>query len=547
MTHRSDATSPASGPAALGRRPFLGALAASALAGLPAAGQAQQPAQPRRGGTLNFLSVPEAATIVSIDNTFGFPQKVGTKVVEGLLSYDFALRPQPSLATAWRVSPDGLQYTFELRRGVKWHDGQPFTSADVAYSLLTLKELHPRGRATFANLAEVRTPDSYTAVLVLGRPAPFLLTALASSESPIVPAHLYRGTDARTNPWNQKPVGTGPFVFKEWVRGSHIILERNPDYWVPGKPYLDRIIVRIITEPAARAAAFEAGQLDLGGDTPVPAADLARLTALPQLASTTQGYEYVGNLSQFEFNLQTPQLAHAKVRRAIAHAVDSTALVKLAWYGYGQPSPTPISPVLKAYHDASIAPHAHDLPLAERLLDEAGYPRGADGRRFALRLIFNPFYYEGNRRTTEYLRQSLQRIGIDATIASHDFGSFVKAAYTDRSFDISVNNLNNNFDPTVGVQRIYWSKNIKAGLGFSNASHYANPEVDRLLEQAAVEPDPARRRELFVQFQRIVDEDLPVVNLVAFQPVTLYHRKVRGHTVGANGVNDSFADLWLER
>nr|WP_326537533.1 ABC transporter substrate-binding protein [Pseudorhodoferax sp.] len=525
-------------------RHLVWALACAATALLAPAASAQD--QPRSGGTLNFVAVPEAATLVSIDNTFGFPQKVGSKIYQGLLRYDFALNPQAELATEWSVSRDGLQYTFTLRPGVQWHDGKPFTSDDVAWSIQALKELHPRGRATFANLAEVRTPDAHTAVLILSKPAPYLLTALASSESPILPAHLYRGTDARTNPWNAKPVGTGPFVFKEWVRASHVILERNPNYWDKPRPYLDRIVVHIIPEPAARAAAFESGKLDLGGDTPVPLGDLERLTKLPALASTTQGYEYVGNLSQFEFNLSTPELANAQVRRAIAHAVDRNALVKTAWYGHGQVAPTPISPVLRNYHDAAIRGAAYDPKLAERLLDEAGYRRKADGHRFALRLIFNPYYFEGNRRTTEYLRQALKRIGIDASVASNDFGAFVKSAYTDRNFDISVNNLNNNFDPTVGVQRIYWSKNFQKGLGFSNASGYANAEVDSLLEQAAVEPDQAKRRALFQRFQQIVDRDLPAVNLVAFQPITVANRKVQNHTVGGNGLNESFADLWLK-
>lgn len=512
------------------------------------AGHAQaQAAQPVRGGTLQFVAGPESATIVSIDNTFGFPQKVGTKIVEGLLAYDFDLSPQPRLATEWAVSPDGLQYRFKLRPGVQWHDGRDFSSADVAFSILTLKEFHPRGRATFANVTEVKTPDALTATIVLSKPAPYLLTALASSESPIVPKHLYAGTDIRTNPYNTRPVGTGPFVFKEWVKGSHVILERNPGYWDKPKPYLDRIVVRLVTDASARAAGLEAGQIDLSGDSPVPLGDVARIKTVAHLEVQTKGYEYVANQSQFEFNLDTPQLAHQKVRQAIAHAVDAKALVDVAWYGFAQPSPSPISPVLRQYSDTSIRHHKFDTALAERLLDEAGFGRKADGKRFALRLTYNPYYQEGNRRTAEFLRQALGRVGIDATIAAYDFGSFVKAVYTDRAFDINVNNLNNNFDPTVGVQRIYWSKNFKPGLGFSNASHYNNPEADQLLEAAAIEPDRSKRRELFVRFQQLVHRDLPVVNLTAFQPLTVAHRKVRNHTTNSNGLNDSFADVYLEK
>ncbi|TIU26064.1 MAG: ABC transporter substrate-binding protein, partial [Mesorhizobium sp.] len=130
------------------------------------------------------------------------------KVTEGLLTYDFDLTPRPLLATEWSVSDDGLRYTFKLREGVKWHDGKPFTSVDVAYSIATIKEVHPRGRNTFLNLTDIQTPDPLTVTLVLSKPAPYLITALAAPETPIVPKHLYEGTKAAENPVNNAPVGT---------------------------------------------------------------------------------------------------------------------------------------------------------------------------------------------------------------------------------------------------------------------------------------------------------------------------------------------------
>src|SRR5690606_33330536 len=138
-----------------------------------------------------------------------------------------------------------------------------FTAEDVAFSILTLKEVHPRGRATFAAVTEANVIGPHEVELVLDRPAPFLIKALASSESPIVPKHLYEGTKVPENEWNLKPVGTGPFRFKEWVRGSHVIFERNPNYWDPGKPYLDQIIFRFIGDPAAAVAALETGEVHL--------------------------------------------------------------------------------------------------------------------------------------------------------------------------------------------------------------------------------------------------------------------------------------------
>ena len=217
-------------------------------------------AEPIHGGTLTWVVVREPPVLIPLTTSAGGSTEIGPNVVEGLLAFDQDLRPRPLLATAWQVSQDGLRYTFELRRGVTWHDGKPFTSADVASSISALKQVHPRGRATFANVAEVLTPDEHTAIIVLSKPAPYLLSALSSSESPIVPKHLYEGTDVVANPHNSAPVGTGPFVFKEFVKGSHVILDRNPNYWDKPKPYLDRLVVRFVPDAAARAAALEFGR-----------------------------------------------------------------------------------------------------------------------------------------------------------------------------------------------------------------------------------------------------------------------------------------------
>lgn len=502
-------------------------------------------ATPRTGGVLRFVVDPEPSTLVCVDNSFGAAQKIGPKINEGLLKYDFDLTPQPQLATAWAVSADGLRYAFTLRPGVFWHDGKPFTAADVAFSILTLKRTHPRGRGTFSNVTEVKTPDALTAILELSRPAPYLLTALAAGESPIIPSHIYDGSDVSANPNSQHPVGTGPFIFREWVKGSHVILERNPHYWDKPRPYLDRLIIRFIPDGGARAASFEAKEIDLGGDTPVPLADLERVKAIPYIGAETNGYQYTANQSQLVFNLDSKPLRDLRVRQAIAHAVDIRALLATAWYGYGRVSPTPISPLLTRFHDPSIRPYTHDPVLAGRLLDEAGFPRDGSGGRLSLRLTFNP-YNDGNRRSAEFIRQALGRIGIAATLASYDFAAFVKAVYTERAFDTETEQLSNTFDPTLGVQRVYWSKNFKPGLGFSNGAHYVSATADKLLESAAVEPDPARRRDLFFAFQKVVRDDLPVLNLVAFDSVTIFNRRVRNHTLTADGVNANFADVWLD-
>lgn len=518
---------------------LLSALAVVALAGL-VGGAAE--AAPKSGGTLTWIVTPEPASVIPLTTTAGGNAEIGPKIVEGLLSYDNDLNPKPQLATAWEVSKDGLRYTFTLRQGVKWHDGKDFTSADVAFSILTLKQVHPRGRGTFANVVEVQTPDPYTAVVVLSKPAPYLITALAGAESPIVPKHLYEGTDIVSNPHNSAPVGTGPFVFKEFVKGSHIVLERNPNYWDKPKPYLDKVIVRFIPDAVARAAALESGAADLGGQA-IPLSDVKRFSELPGVRVDALNWPYVSNHQQLIFNLDSPALKDKAVRKALAQAIDVNALNKVVWYGYGTVSAAAIGKSNTRFHNAEIKHFPVDLKAAEAALDAAGLKRGPDGTRLKLRLLFNPFQ---ERRAADFVRQSLARIGVDATIEAYDFATYVTKAYTDRAFDITLEALANVFDPTVGVQRVFWSKNFKVGLPFSNAAHYVNPEADRLLEAAAVEVDEGKRRQLFLDFQKVVFDDVPSVEFGANPNITVSAKKVHDYATGGEGIRGTFADLYLD-
>ncbi len=515
---------------------LLSALSGVVLAAEPA---------PHSGGSLNLVLNYEPPTLVALTTVATPALSVSAKVTEGLLSYDYDLNPQPQLATAWEISPDGKRYTFHLRQGVKWHDGQDFTSADVAYSILLLKKVHPRGSSTFATVSSVETPDPHTAILVLSEPAPYLIKAFAAAESPIVPKHLYEGKDPLTNPNNNAPVGTGPYVFSQWVRGSYILYKRNPDYWDKPKPYPDQLVVKFIPDAAARSLAFETGEADLGYRSPVALSDLDRLKALPHLGFETKGNSYSFNVTSLQFNLDDPHFKTIKVRQAIAHALNRNVILQVAYFGYGTVTASPIAPGLKVYHDPSPSPYDFDIKAANQLLDDAGYKRGADGVRFSVTLDYNPIS-EDLKKTAEYTRSALAKIGINVTLRSQDLSSFVKRVYTDRDFSFTVNGHSNLYDPTVGVQRIYWSKNFRKGVPFSNASHYQDPEVDRLLTAAQTENDQAKRVAEFRDFQRIVERDLPDINLVSPQFITLYNRRVHDHSLTADGVESNLSGLWLD-
>ena len=514
--------------------------AAFALAGLPARAQV-----PRPGGELTAVVQPEPPLLVSAFNSAAPVGLVSTKMLEGLLSYDLEMNPRPALATAWTLSGDGKTLTLRLREGVRWHDGAEFTSADVQFSLMKVwKELHPRGRSTYATVTGVDTPDKHTAVIRLSEPAPALLWALSSYESQVLPRHVYEGTDIRNNPANTAPVGTGPFKFKSWLPGREIVLERNPDYWDSGKPYLERLVFRILPDASARTAAFAAGEVQLGGFSPVPLADLQRLAETGELQIETRGYEYFAPLFLMEFNLRNPYLRDRKVRQAIAHAIDRDRLVREVWHGFGKAAIGPVPSVLSRFYTDKVPQYPFDPARAQRLLDEAGFEKRGKWR---FSIIHDYLPYGANyQRTAEAVKQMLEQVGIRVELRSQDIGAFLRRVYGDYEFDLTSNFFYALPDPVLGVQRIYWSKNIHPGVPFSNASGYRSVEMDQLIESIQAEHNEARRLALIHRLQAVAQFDLPVLPPFDMPFFTLANRRIVNHTLPADGLYASFAEVWLK-
>ena len=522
-------------------------LCAAALAAALQLGSGAAVAEPVRGGTLSMILSPEPASLVSGLNSSSPVYTVSPKMFDGLVTYDPQFKMLPQLATSWEASADGLTITFKLRPGVKWHDGKPFTSADVQFSFMEiLKKYHSRGTATFAYLETVDTPDALTAVFRLSKPSPYLLRALAGAESPIMPKHVYEGTDVLRNPANLKPIGTGPFKFKEWRRGSYIMLERNPDYWDQPKPYLDTLIFRFIPDGAARAVALESGDVQYGTQYIVPMNDVARLAKLPNLAVTTAGYEYNTSVNYFEFNLRRPYLQDVRVRRAIAHAMDKDFLVKNVWFGYAKAGTSPITDKQADFHTDDVPQYPYDLKKAESLLDEAGFKRGADGVRMKLTLDYSP---SGDmyRQTAEYMKQALAQVGIQATVRNQDNPTFLRRVWGQYDFDLNIYSSSNIADPVIGIQRFYWSKGIQENVPYSNGSGYASPEMDRILEAAQVENDPVKRHDLYVQMQKLEMTDLPNFAIVYSRWMTIHDKKVKDLNTTGLGPYENFAAVYMEK
>jgi len=499
---------------------------------------------PIKGGVLNVSLYPEPPHLVSALHTADPTELVSPKIHDGLVTYDMDYNWKPSLAESWKISPDETEITFNLRKGVKWHDGKDFTSEDVAFSIMLMKKYHPRGKATFAAVTSVETPDPHVAILKLKHPAPYIMRMLAPWESPIVPKHIYANTDPLTNPNNIAPIGTGPFKFVEWVKGSHIVLERNPNYWDKPKPYLDRIVWRIIPDHAARSIALESGEIDVGPTNPVPLSDIDRLISMPHLAVDTTDNKLTGKFHRLEFNLENQYLKHKKVRQAIAHAVDKKFILDNIWYGHGIIATGPVHILLKPFYTPDVPSYDYNPEKANKLLDEAGFKRDAGGVRFKLNHDYLPL---GSpfERTADYLKQALKQVGIEVNIRGQDFPTYIRRVYTLRDFDFTNNMMNNQPDPTAGLQRFYYSKSFQPGVPFSNGSGYSNPEMDRLLE--AAQTDVENRVKLWHDVQRLVMTDLPDYSLVYLLRVTIYNKRVNDLILRPMGVFDNFAEAYLDK
>ncbi|MFQ5774500.1 MAG: ABC transporter substrate-binding protein [Kiloniellaceae bacterium] len=531
----------AGGGSSVDRRKFLktaGAVAGGAVLGsvLPAGfGFA---AAPKRGGTLVHLIQPEVPTLATYLSTSSPVSQGGTRAYAGLLEYDFDLNPQPSLAESWSVSEDGRTVTFKLRKGIKFHDGHALTSADVKFTIQdVLKKVHPRGPNSFREVQEIDTPDDLTVILRLDNPAPHMMTAFSSYESPIVPKHLFEGKDVRNLEYANAPVGAGPYKFVEWKRGQYIRFDRNPDYYKPGQPYIDRIVQRSIADSATRTAVLERGEAHLTGFGGVPYSDARELDKLPHLSVTTKGYEMFSTEVWLEFNTRKPPFDKQKVRQAVAHAMERQWIIDNIWFGFGKVATGPINSNLKHFYTSDVRDYnaPNGIETANRLLDEAGYKRNSDGVRFEITHDLTP-YGEEWQRFGEYVKQRLDKLGIKVTLRYEDVATWLRRIYTNYDFQVTSNWLHGFADPVIGVHRVYHSKSIRQGTVFVNASGWSSPRTDALMDQAAVEPNQAKRAELYKEFQKLVVEAVPVSWIHEIKFPTVYNNKFADLIVSPLGI-----------
>lgn len=507
-------------------------------------------AEPQSGGTLVMLTQPEPPTLASYMSTSAPIGQVASKIYDGLLEYDFNLKPIPALAESYSIADDGKSISFKLRQGVTFHDGAPFTSADVQFSIEMLKARHPLGSTVFRDVESVETPDAHTAILKFTQPAPYVISALSGYMSPMLPKHLLDGKDPATNEYANKPVGTGPFKFVEWRRGEVIRLDRNPDYWREGLPYLDRVVVRFVADASTRTAILEKGEAHIAGFGAIPNNDVKRFAGSPLHVVTTKGYEMLSPVVDLHFNTKKAPLDNEKVRHAISYALDRQAIIDSVWFGYGKPATGPISSnfAVNGLYTADTMPFAvpDRIEMANKLLDEAGLPRNQDGIRFEIVHDILP-YGEEWQRLGELVQQALLEVGIKVTLRREDVPTMLHRVYTDYDFDLVSLFFYNHADPVIGVHRLFESTAIKKGAIFVNGTRWSTPEVDDDLRKALTEADPAARSALYHDAQKRIVEASPMVWLSEMQYPTVYDKRFHDLIDSPLGLYAPFSRAWLEK
>lgn len=435
---------------------------------------------------------------------------VSAQIHESLVKYEGNYVLTPSLATDWSVSDDGLAWTFNLRPNVKWHDGEDFTSEDVKYTYEKVLDPETKSvrRNNYVMIESIETPDPLQVVFHLNEPHGPFLDKMATIM--IMAAHLEKPDLLET--YNFSPVGTGPFVFVEWVPDDHVTLKANENYW-GGKPALEKVVFKPIPEPSVRAMALSKGEVNYAAG--LTAEDFATLQqngkvttfSIPQLR-----YAYLGQ------NNQHPLFQDLKVRQAMAHAIDKQTIIDDIMQGAAVPATGMIAPINSEWYNPNVKQYEYNPERAKQLLAEAGWTPGDDGIlvKNGQRFSFTTRMDSGNQQGTNQavlLQNWLKAVGIEMHLEPLDRSLFYD--YLDnRDYEGMMLSMGPSPDPD---QYNFWhSSSIWSGF---NDWCYSNSQVDALLEQGRVESDPEVRKEIYDQVQAIMAED--VATLWLYHPNTL--------------------------
>ncbi|MBU1062260.1 MAG: peptide-binding protein [Candidatus Omnitrophica bacterium] len=494
-------------------------------------------AGPHYGDAIVVGSIGEPRSLVPILASDSASGAICGLVFNGLIKYDKDLNLVGDLAETWEVSEDGLEITFYLRKGVRWHDGKPFTSKDVEFTYKSL--IDPNVRTAYAGdfqmVERLEIIDDYTLKVFYKEP---FSPGLSSWGMNMMPKHLLEGEDLNTTGFNRSPIGTGPYKFEVWKTGEKVELLSNHDYF-EGRPCIDRYIYRIIPDQATLFLELRAEGVDYISLTPL---QFKRQTESRFFKDNFQkfnfpsfGYTYLG------YNLKDPKFRDIKVRQAINYAVNKEEIIRGVLLGMGRVSTGPFIPESWAYNN-EVRAAEYDPGKARLLLKEAGWSDTdgdgileKDGVRFSFTIITN---LGNNQRklTAEILQKRLKEVGIDVKIKIIEWSTFVSEFIDKRRFDAVLLGWGLSLEPD--MYDIWYSAKTKEGE--FNFVGYSNQEVDKLLLEGRRTFAQEERAGIYRRIHEILYEEQPYLFLYVPDALPIIHGRFKGIEVGPGGIGHNF-------
>jgi peptide/nickel transport system substrate-binding protein len=499
--------------------------------------------RPAYGDLLIDASIGDASTLIPPLASDASSHDVAGLIYNGLIKYDGDLNLVGDLAESWEVSPDGLTITFKLRKGVKWHDGAPFTAQDVmfTYQVMVDPKTPTAYGEDYKQVKKAEVLDDYTFRVTY--PKPFA-PALGSWTLAMLPKHLLEGKDITKSPLSRHPVGTGPYKFQEWRAGDKIILSHNPDYF-EGRPYLNGYVYLVKPDLATMFLELKGGNIDRMGLTPL---QYTRQTEYPRFKETFNKYKYVSfSYTYLGYNLQDERFADRRVRQALTHAINKKEIVDGVMLGLGQEATGPYKPGTW-FSNPNVPRFDYNPEKAKQLLAEAGWQANAqgilekNGQPFEFTILTN----QGNDlrvRTAEIMQRRLRDIGIQVKIRTVEWAAFIKEFIDKGRFEAVLLGWTTGQDPD--AYDIWNSTKTKPGE--LNFIHYHNPEVDRLLEEGRHTFDREKRRQAYFRFQEILAQDQPYTFLFVPDALPTVHKRFHGIKPAPAGINYNFPKWYVPK
>ena len=490
------------------RPPILRLFALSALLVLLSCHSAQ-----RDPHTVVFLIESSPANLDPRIGTDAQSQRIDALLFDGLVARDASFQFTPALAERWE-QPNPLTLVFHLRDGVRFHNGQPLTARDVVFTLESMIEpgrpggvISPKA-ATYAAIDTMEAPDERTVVMHLKHPDNYLLTNLSTGAMGIVPEGSGRDF------W-QHPMGSGPFRFVSQQVDQDVIVERNPLSWSV-VPKLERVRFAVVPDAITESLELEKGSGDVAINS-LPMDSLSVLAARPDLRIEETGGTEIQYLS---FNLRDPLLADARVRQAISCAIDRNLIIRTLLGNHAQPASSLLPTTHWAFNNDGPR-FDYDPKRAEQLLDQSAHPRLDKGVR--LHLTMKTSNDEGTRLLAAVLQQQLALVGIALDIRSFEYATFYSDVTRGAFQMYSLRWIGGNEQPEIFSYAFSTARFSPQG---ANRSHYSNPHLDALLDDAAQSEDAALRRADYAEAQQILARDLPAINLWYRDTIVVHNRRL---------------------